>query len=85
MGTPLSCGGEERLEPFADHLVQERLLWLAPPVPAERRGSGAGVTLPGLGVLGRNEHARAHRKRRALPEAPRFWPWFDASEYGMNA
>ncbi len=67
MGTPLSCGGEERLEPFADPLVQERLLWLAPPVPAERRGSSAGVTLPGLCVLGRNEHARAHRKGRALP------------------
>ncbi len=70
MGAPLACGGEEWLEPFADHLVQERLFGLAPPVPAERRGGGARVTLPGLGVFGRDEHAQAHRKRRARQEAP---------------
>jgi len=45
---------------------QERLLWLAPPVPAERRGGGAGVTLPGLGVLGRNE-PDTRRIARAAP------------------
>ncbi len=55
MGAPLACGGEEWLEPFANQLVQERLLGLAPPVPADRRGGGAGVTLPGLGVFGRSE------------------------------
>jgi len=63
---PRSCGGEERLEPLADDLVEEGLLGLAPPIPAERRGGGAAVVLPGRGVLGRGRHARAHRKRRAL-------------------
>ena len=71
---PLPCGGEERLEPFADDLVEEGLLGLTPPVPAERRGGRAAVMLPGRGVLERGRHARAHRKRRAFPRSTTA-PW----------
>jgi len=46
MGAPLPGGGEERLEPLPDDLVEQRLLGLAAAVPAEGRAGRAGTALP---------------------------------------
>jgi hypothetical protein len=69
VGAPVASGREERLEPLADDLMEERLLGLPPPVSAQGRARRASVALPGLGGVARGGHGRPRRKGRASSAA----------------
>jgi hypothetical protein len=68
VGAPVASDREERLEPLADDLMEERLLGLPPPVSAQGCALPASAAPRSRGVA-RGGHGRPRRKGRASSAA----------------